>query len=86
MSPPVARGPRNTPWSRLGARVAHERKRQCKSMSGLAQIAGTHASEISRLERGLRDPRLSTIDRIARALEIPMSELVDGPQANSGSR
>ena len=52
-------------------------------MSGLAQIAGTHASEISRLERGLRDPRLSTIDRIARALEIPTSELVDGPLADN---
>lgn len=55
-------------------------------MNGLAQIAGTHASEISRLERGLRDPRLSTIDRIAQALEVPMSELVDGPRANHGSQ
>lgn len=85
MSPPVARGPRNTPWSRLGARIARERKCQCKSMSGLARIAGTHASEISRLERGLRDPRLWTIDRIARALEVPVSELVDGPRADGES-
>jgi transcriptional regulator with XRE-family HTH domain len=71
----------NTPASRLGARLARERKRQCKSMDRLARIAGTHASEISRLERGLRDPRLSTIDRIARALDVSVGELVDGPRA-----
>jgi len=81
MRRPVAQGPRNTPASRFGARLARERKRQCKSMNGLAQIAGTHASEISRLERGLRDPRLSTISRIAWALKVPVSELVDGPRA-----
>jgi HTH-type transcriptional regulator, competence development regulator len=48
------------------------------SMSELARIAGTHASEISRLERGLRDPRLSTIVRLARALEVPLGRLLEG--------
>jgi transcriptional regulator with XRE-family HTH domain len=45
-------------------------------MSDLARIAGTHASEISRLEHGLRDPRLSTIVRLAGALEISASDLL----------
>jgi len=45
-------------------------------MSEFARIAGTHASEISRLERGLRDPRLSTIVRLARALEVPIGALL----------
>jgi transcriptional regulator with XRE-family HTH domain len=46
-------------------------------MSDLARIAGTHASEISRLERGLRDPRLSTIVRLARALDVPVCDLLE---------
>jgi transcriptional regulator with XRE-family HTH domain len=47
-------------------------------MGDLARIAGTHVSEVSRLERGLRDPRLSTIVRLARALDVPVAALVDG--------
>jgi transcriptional regulator with XRE-family HTH domain len=72
----VQRGPRATPASRFGARLAHERGRRALSMTKLAQMAGTHASEISRLERGLRDPRLSTVDRLARALELSMCDLL----------
>ena len=78
MSRHVARGPRSTPASRFGAALAFERGRRCLSMSELARIAGTHASEISRLERGLRDPRLSTIARLARALEGPVGQLLEG--------
>lgn len=85
MSHRVARGPISTPASRFGAKLARERKRQCKSMEVLARIAGTHASEISRLERGLRDPRLSTIVGLARALDVPLSELVDDGTGNSRS-
>lgn len=84
MSRPVQRGPRNTPASVFGARLARERGRRALSMEQLARIAGTHASEISRLERGLRDPRLSTIDRLARALDISSAELVDDPPDASG--
>jgi transcriptional regulator with XRE-family HTH domain len=54
-------------------------------MSDLARILGTHASEISRLERGLRDPRLSTVVRLARALDVPVAALVDGIDALSAS-
>jgi transcriptional regulator with XRE-family HTH domain len=72
----VARGPRSTPASRFGAALAYERRRRSLSMSQLARTAGTHASEISRLERGLRDPRLSTIVRLASALEVPVGDLL----------
>jgi transcriptional regulator with XRE-family HTH domain len=46
-------------------------------MATLARIAETHASEISRLERGLRDARLSTIVRVARTLDVPLCDLLD---------
>lgn len=80
----VARGPRGTRASRVGAMVAYERKRQCKSMEDLAKAGGMHASQISLLERGLRDPRLSTLDRIASALGIRLGELVDGDPPAGG--
>lgn len=76
MSRQVARGPRSTPASRFGAALAYERRRRSLSMSQLARMAGTHASEISRLERGLRDPRLLTIVRLASALEVPVGDLL----------
>lgn len=76
MKRPVAHGPQTSPASRFGANLAHERRRRCLSMSELARIAGTYASEISRLERGLRDPRLSTIVRLAHALEVPVAGLL----------
>ena len=62
----------------LGVNLKWERERRALSMSRLAQMAGTHASEISRLEKGSRDPRLSTMVRLARALEIPLSDLLRG--------
>jgi transcriptional regulator with XRE-family HTH domain len=38
---------------------------------------GSTATEISLLERAGRDPRLSTISRLARALGIPAATLLD---------
>jgi DNA-binding XRE family transcriptional regulator len=75
---PGARGPRDAVPTKFGERVARERERQGKSMTELARIAGMHTSTISCLERGLKDLRLSTADRLARALDRPLSELVDG--------
>jgi len=77
MNRPVARGPRSSPAATFGRALAQERQRQAKSMNTLAQIAGTQASEISRLERGLRDPRLSTMVRVAEALDVSLSGMVD---------
>ena len=37
-----------------------------------------HFTEISRLERAQRDPRLGTIVKLARALEVKSSELLVG--------
>lgn len=86
MGTPAARGPRAAPASVFGRALAFERKRQAKSMSVLAEIADTHASEISRLERGLRDPRLSTMVRLAVALEVPLGVLVAGLGSGGDSR
>lgn len=37
-----------------------------------------HRTEVSLLERAQREPRLGTIVRLARALDIPAAKLLDG--------
>lgn len=46
-------------------------------MATLARLAEMHASQISLVERGLLDVRLSTVARLARALEVPLCDLLD---------
>ncbi len=70
----------------FGRNLARERQRQCKSMRALARAANTYGSEISRLEHGERDPRLSTIVRLARALEVPLGALVEGVESGYESQ
>jgi transcriptional regulator with XRE-family HTH domain len=60
-----------------------ENLRQQRTERGLSQMAlgnaaGLHFSEISLLERGGRDPRLSTIVKLARGLGVPPERLLDG--------
>ena len=47
------------------------------SQEQLSRLTDLHPTEISRLERGVREPRLSTIVRVARALGVSPSELLD---------
>ena len=57
--------------------------RRFRDAAGLTQMQLANRSdmdmaEISRLELGKRDPRLSTIVRLASALELTVEELVEG--------
>lgn len=57
--------------------------RRLRLDAGLTQMelsnrSGLDMAEISRLETGLRDVRLSTIVRLADGLEVPVHTLVDG--------
>jgi transcriptional regulator with XRE-family HTH domain len=58
------------------------RLRAARAASGLTQDrlarrSGLHRTEISKLDRGLTDPRLSTVVRLARSLGVPTSALVE---------
>jgi transcriptional regulator with XRE-family HTH domain len=55
---------------RLGSRL--------ESQQQLAEKTGVHPSEVSRLERAARDPRLSTIVKVARGLGVSPERLVQG--------
>ena len=48
------------------------------SQERLAFVCKLHRTEISLLERGAREPRLSTVVRLARGLGVSPAALLDG--------
>jgi transcriptional regulator with XRE-family HTH domain len=63
---------------RFGRNLHHHRTRAGLSQAALAEICGLNRTEISLLERAAREPRVSTIVRLARGLGISPAELLDG--------
>ncbi len=68
------------PHERFAQNLRQERHRLGMSQEALGEECGLHRTEISLLERAAREPRLSTIVRLARALNIPPPQLLDGIQ------
>lgn len=62
----------------LGESVRAERRLQGRTTRELARLAGLHASQISRLENGLADAKVSTVVRVARALQVTVAQLIEG--------
>jgi len=62
----------------FASNLRRERKRLKLSQEALGECCNLNMSEVSRLERSQRDPRLATIIKLARALGIPPSKLLDG--------
>lgn len=60
----------------LGRAIKLVRTQRNMSQADLAARAGVSVSYVSMLERGKRDPNLSSIEKIAGALEIPVSILM----------
>lgn len=63
---------------RFGEGLRQERLLAELSQEELAERASLHRSEIGLLERGLREPRVSTVVKLANALSIPAAELLRG--------
>ena len=63
--------------TRFAANLRRHRTRAGLSQERLARECGLHRTEISLLERGGREPRLSTIVRLARALGVRPAALLD---------
>ena len=64
------------PQQQFGANLRSLRLAAGLSQMQLGDRANLHFSEISRLERGLREPRLMTVVRLARALGVPPAALL----------
>lgn len=62
----------------LGANIRRIRRAAGLSQIDLSDRCGLHFTEISRLERGVRDARLSTIVKLARGLDVAPADLLAG--------
>ncbi len=71
----------NPSISRLfGTAVRMRRMATGLSQEALAERAGLHPTYVSMVERGVRNPTLDVSDRIARALKIGLSKLLEEAQ------
>lgn len=59
----------------LGDRIRQERKRAALSMERLAELAGISTSFLAYIETKRKKASLQTIEKIASALRVPVSEL-----------
>ena len=64
---------------RFGEAVRHWRNQRRLSQEQLAQRAGVHRTYVSDIERGMRNVSLQNIEKLARALEIPIVTLFADP-------
>lgn len=60
-----------------GPKLARLRQAKGWTQQQLAVEAGVHAMTISTAERGAVEPLLATVERIARALDVPLVELLE---------
>jgi ribosome-binding protein aMBF1 (putative translation factor) len=66
------------PEERFAANLRRIRTDAGMSQEQLAGRTGLHPTEISRLERAVREPRLGTIVRLAHGLDVGVERLVSG--------
>lgn len=62
----------------FGQRMRELRAREGISQDGLARESDVHPTAIGRIERGGREPRLTTILKLADGLGVEPGELVNG--------
>jgi transcriptional regulator with XRE-family HTH domain len=61
----------------LGKNLRAARRRLGLTQEEVAERSGVQAGEISRIERGKRDPKVSTMEKLATAVEVPPGRLLD---------
>ena len=59
----------------IGQRIRNYRTQQNLSQEKLAEMAGCHPTYIGQLERGEKNATLESVEKIASALNIPLSRL-----------
>jgi transcriptional regulator with XRE-family HTH domain len=60
----------------LGGRIARLRGARGLSQEALATRAGIHRVTLANIERGAKRPDLATLERLARALRVPLADLL----------
>ena len=68
---------------RLGLNLKKLREEQGFSQESFADHCGLHRTYISGIERGVRNPTVVILDKIARALKVPVGTLLDEAKASA---
>lgn len=67
----------------IGKQVRSQRHSQGISLEELAFKAGLNAAHLGQIERGLRNPTIETLEKIAIALEVSFSSLIPTEELES---
>lgn len=62
---------------KLGPNLREARLNLELSQEQVAERSGVHATEVSRIEAGKRDPRVSTVERLAKAVKMRPGQLLE---------
>lgn len=60
----------------LGRNLRRARLDREMTQEEVAERSGVHATEVSRIESGKRDPQVSTVERLAKALGLSAGDLL----------
>lgn len=69
----------------VGKRIRKARKAQKLTMEQLAERCGLHPAYIGQLERGEKNASLSTIEKVACALDLSLTELITNSDTVTGT-
>jgi transcriptional regulator with XRE-family HTH domain len=72
---------RNGILATLGLNVRHQREAKQLTQEKLAEKAGLDPTYISGIERGLRNPGIKNVAKLAKALGLTTAELCQGVEA-----
>lgn len=61
----------------LGTNLRIARKHLGLTQEQVAERSGVHPTEVSRIEAGKRDPQVSTVVKLAKAVELPPGRLLE---------
>ena len=70
----------------VGRRIRAIRAEQSLNLDQLARLTGISAPALSLIETGKRDARLTTVAKIAAALRVPLSTLLDETSPGQDTR
>ena len=76
MTPPGERRPASSTAIAIGAQIRHRREQRGLSSAELARRAGLGKATLSKLEAGWGNPTIETLDALAIALRIPLTDLL----------
>jgi transcriptional regulator with XRE-family HTH domain len=63
----------------LGRNLRAARERLGLTQEQVSERSGVQAGEVSRIERGMRDPKVSTLEKLAAAVELEPADLLRRP-------